>query len=67
MPIDVSQSSERWNEYFLEDGTVLKIKLVLAKVLRIENEYDREGNPVYLTQSTNVTSVNAPKSLRKGG
>ena len=23
-PVEVNQSSERWNEYLLEDGTVLK-------------------------------------------
>ncbi|MBL7197941.1 MAG: hypothetical protein ISS47_07550 [Candidatus Omnitrophica bacterium] len=64
-PMEVSQSSERWNEYLLEDGTVLKMKLVLTKVLRIDNEYDREGNPRYIMQSTNVTSVNSPKNLKK--
>ena len=63
-PIDVHQSSERWNEYFLEDGSVLKMKLILKKVFRVENEFDGEGNPVYVMQSTNVTSVSAPKDLK---
>lgn len=64
-PVEVNQASERWNEYILEDGTLLKMKLVLKKVLRVDNEYDAEGNPVYVMQSTNVTTVSAPKNLRR--
>ena len=63
--IDVNQSNEKWNEYLLEDGTVLKMKLVLKKVLRVDGEYDQEGNPVYVMQSTNVTTVNVPNPLKK--
>ena len=65
VPMEVNQSSEKWNEYFLEDGSIVKMKLVLKKVLKVENEYDGEGNPVYVMQSTNVTSVSAPKNLKK--
>lgn len=64
-PIEVNQSGERWNEYFLEDGTVLKMKLVLKKVFRVDGEHDEEGNPVYVMQSTNVTTVSAPGDLKK--
>lgn len=64
-PVEVNQANERWNEYLLEDGTLLKMKLVLTKVLRVDDEYDPEGNPVYVIQSTNVTSISAPKHLKK--
>lgn len=64
-PIDVNQSNEKWNEYLLEDGTVLKMKLVLKKTLRIDGEYDAEGNPIYVMQSQNITTVNSPKELRR--
>ena len=61
IPVEVNQSSEKWNEYLLEDGTVLKMKLILKKILRVENEFDAEGNPVYVMQTTNVTAVTSPK------
>lgn len=64
-PVDVNHSSEKWNEYLLEDGTVLKMKLVLKKVFKVDGEFDEEGNPVYVMQSTNVTSINAPHDLKK--
>ena len=64
-PIQINQSGEPWNTYLLEDGSVLKVKLVVTKVSRVDNSYDVEGNPIYLFQSTNVTSVEAPENLRK--
>ena len=63
--IDVNQSNERWNEYLLEDGTILKLKAVLTNVYRIDGQYDAEGNPMYILQSTNVISANAPQELRR--
>lgn len=63
--VEVSQAGERWNEYLLEDGTILKVKLVLTNVYRVEGQYDAEGNPVYILQSTNVVSANAPRDLRR--
>jgi hypothetical protein len=56
---------EHWNEYMLDDGSVVKIKLVVTNVVRLEGEYDPNGLPVYLAQSTNVMAVSAPDNLRK--
>jgi hypothetical protein len=64
-PIDISQTNEYWNQYLLDDGSVVKMKLVATKVLRVDNKYDLEGNPLYIIQSTNITSVNAPDNLKK--
>jgi hypothetical protein len=64
-PVDISQASESWNQYILDDGSMVKMKLVATKVLRLDNKYDNEGNPLYVVQSTNVISVNAPASLKK--
>lgn len=63
--VDTSQTNERWNEYLLDDGTVLKVKLVLTNVTRLENCYTPQGEPVYAIQSTTVVSTNAPQELRK--
>ncbi|HHT9124520.1 MAG TPA: hypothetical protein ACFYD6_01735 [Candidatus Brocadiia bacterium] len=64
-PIDINQASEQWNHCLLEDGSVLRIKLIITKVFRIDDEYDAEGNPVYIFQSTNVTSITSPESLKR--
>lgn len=64
-PIDINQSNEQWNNYILDDGSTLRVKLVITRISRLDNEYDVEGNPVYLFQSTNVVSVNCPENLKQ--
>jgi hypothetical protein len=56
---------EYFNEYALDDGTLIRIKAVMAEILRVDGAYDTEGNPVYVTKMQNVVVVNAPEKLRK--
>jgi len=64
-PIDFNIVKEDWNEYRLSDGTVLKVKLILTGVLRLKNQYDPIGNPVYVIASQNaVRVVSVPEELR---
>lgn len=63
--ITINQSSERWNEYLLEDGSTIRMKLVAVKAVRLANQYDKSGNPVYFINSTNIVSVKSPESLKK--
>lgn len=63
--IGFRSQSEDFNQYFLDDGTVLKIKMVVTEILRIEGQYDQQGNPSYLVSSQQVLSVDAPDNLRK--
>ena len=51
---------EEWNEYELEDGTKLYVKLVLADVVR-RNELNPFGEPVYQISSQNVVRVEVSK------
>jgi hypothetical protein len=41
---------EKWNEYHLSDGTVLKARLELSTVARID-KYQADGDPVYLVNT----------------
>lgn len=56
---------EHWSEYLVEDGTVLRVKLVATEVIRVDGEYDQEGNPVYILNSTNVMVVSSPDDLKR--
>lgn len=60
-------SAEHWNEYLCDDGTVIRIKLVVTEVLRVDGQYDAQGNPAYFVSSTNVTAVSATQENRKEG
>ncbi len=63
MPFQVG--GEHFNEYVVEDGTIIKVKLVVTEIVRVDDAYDAEGNPVYIVASANVTSVSAPESLKR--
>jgi len=70
-PVEATELSfqstrEYWNEYLLDDGTVLRLKAVATEIFRIEGKYDQEGNPMYLLKSQNVIVVSAPDQLRQG-
>ena len=63
--VDFDVVKEDWNEYRLADGTVLKVKLILTGVLRLKNQYDPIGNPVYAISSLNAVRVlSVPQELR---
>jgi len=63
--IEIQQASEHWNQYLLSDQTVIKVKLVATEVWRVDDEWDPEGNPVYLVKSSNVITINATEELRR--
>ncbi|MFC1770051.1 hypothetical protein ACFLZI_03255 [Nitrospirota bacterium] len=63
--LDVTSAQENWNTYLLEDGTVLKLKVVATEVARVEGHFDQEGNPLYMVKSTNVVTVDPPDELKK--
>lgn len=55
---------EEWNEYELEDGTILKFKSVVTKIVRTE-EYNDRNEPVYSINSQNIASAKVPNKLKK--
>ena len=64
--VDFDVIGEDWNTYQLKDGTVLKVKMVLAGVIRLYNKFDPLGNPIYLIKSTNVVRVmDVPGELKR--
>lgn len=64
-PVGFQVGGEFWNEYLLDDGTVLRMKPVMVEILRVDSMYDAENNPLYVAKSQNVTVVNVPDGLKK--
>ena len=63
--IDFRIEKEDWNEYQLLDGSHLRLRVVLSEVYRVNDEYDADGNPVYVTKSGNVLVIRATDELKK--
>ena len=62
--VDFTDEREYWNTYKLEDGTTLKVKLVLRGVKRLK-KWGPDGSPMYLISSANIMrAVDVPKHLR---
>ncbi len=59
-PVGFQNAREHWNEYLLDDGTILRLKLVATEVLRVDDMRDESGAPLYIVKSTNVLVANAP-------
>jgi hypothetical protein len=54
--IPIDESEERWSKVKLEDGSVLKIRPVVTAVVRVDGQYDPEGNPVYVVKTMVVSA-----------
>lgn len=62
--LDFEAVEESWNEYELEDGTTLKVKLGLNGVYRLEGQFNDMGEPVYVINSNNqVRALGIPDEL----
>lgn len=46
-PVDVLQEECPWNEYVLEDGTTIPMKLVIWGVKRSLSKFDKRGEPLW--------------------
>jgi hypothetical protein len=55
--VGVASSSEKWNEYTLEDGTKIRLKPILIEVIRVTDQYDPEGNPLYVTKAQPIVTI----------
>ena len=62
--VEFETEREEFNAYILHDGTKLKMKTVVADVLRLELRKP-DGEPIYLVNSQNMVSAIVPDNLKK--
>ncbi|MGA3040811.1 MAG: hypothetical protein ABSF54_08495 [Bryobacteraceae bacterium] len=64
--VQVSESTEKWTEVTLEDGTVLRVKASVLGAFRADGKWDAQGNPMYALKAQIVSSiVSVPEHLRR--
>ncbi len=56
--VEVEESTERFSDIKLADGTQIRIKTVVVEVIRADDQWDKEGNPIYVVRSAHVMTVN---------
>jgi hypothetical protein len=63
--IAITHSDDPWLIYDLEDGTQLRIRIVVSSVFRLNGKYTLDGDPVYVVRSQNVVAADVPDGLKK--
>jgi hypothetical protein len=66
LEMDFKSVKEDWNEYQVNDGAIIRMKVVVTNIAKIPDKYDPEGHPIYVVKSSNVLSTSAPEKLKKG-
>ena len=52
---------EPWTKCKLPDGTIIRLKLVVADVVRLR-ESEPSGEPQYIVKSSNILAVDEPET-----
>ena len=64
--MDFKTLDEAWSSYRLEDGTVLKVKVIASEVYKLPDADPLTGAPQFLMKSSNVMAVE-PITLSASG
>lgn len=62
--VEFEPEREGFNTYVLQDGTTLKLKAVVSKIVRLD-EYGPDDNPLYMVSASNVVVTDCPDNLRR--
>ena len=66
LEVPIDESSERWSEFKLEDGTIFRVKMSVLTVQRVPDMWDPQGNPFYMMNLAPVIAIiESPERLRK--
>jgi hypothetical protein len=64
--VAVEESTERWSDFQLEDGTKVRAKVTITEAHRATNDYDPQGLPWYRINVQPIMVISeVPESLKK--
>ena len=65
LDLDFRTLREEWNEYETEDGSRIRVKLVVSEIIRT-NRFDLQTDqPIYVVRSGNIVVAKAPDELKE--
>lgn len=63
--VQVEESNERWSEFTLQDGAIIRAKLTVTSAVRVDGQFDMFGNPLYVANPSPLLSVvSVPEQYR---
>jgi len=57
--LDFEPLKETWNEYRCSDGSYVKLKIVVSKIVKLDKR-NAQGEPIYQVGSANVLAITPP-------
>ncbi len=63
--LDFRTLREEWNEYETEDGSRIRVKLVVSEIIRTDRFDHQVDQPVYVVRSGNIVVIKAPDELKE--
>lgn len=64
--VAIEESNERWSDLKLQDGTTMRVKFSIIQMVRVDGEYDPDGNPMYIVKGTpTIVISSASDSMKK--
>jgi hypothetical protein len=63
--LDFRTLREEWNEYETEDGSRIRVKLVVSEIIRTDQYDTQTDQPVYIVRSGNIVVTKAPDELKE--
>jgi len=64
--VDFETVREEYNTYKLSDGATVRMKTVVTSIIRTQ-EFNPDGEPVYIVNSQNVLVADVPDELKQMG
>lgn len=60
--LDFRSDKEDWSSYTAEDGAVIKLKHVTAKIYRLVGRAKEDGSPMYVVSGTALLTTTPPQT-----
>lgn len=60
--VEFNPITENWSLYRLEDGSVVRLRLIVSEIFKLPGSDPITGMPQYLAKSTNIMAVEPPRS-----
>ena len=65
LDLDFRTLREEWNEYETEDGSRIRVKLVVSEIIRTDQYDTQTDQPLYVVRSGNIVVTKAPDELKE--
>ena len=60
--VEFNPITENWSLYRLEDGSVVRLRLIVSEIFKLPGSDPVTGMPQYLAKSTNIMAVEPARS-----